>query len=118
MAGQGTRSAGGGSRGSGDTYVRYRRHGKPEREGGHGSGEVLLLLLREDLIVLVRRAAVPRHEGIHSGLFFVVGWSVASVDISESSGELQSVFEMRASVWRAGMDGMVWLRLEVGGWRS
>ena len=53
--------------------MRYRRHGKPERKGGHGSGEVLLFLLREDLIVLVRWAAVPRHEGIHSGLLFAVG---------------------------------------------
>ncbi len=72
-AGQGTRSAGGGSRRSGNTYVRYRRHGKPERETGHGIGEVLLLLLREDLVLLVRRAAVPRHKGIHPGIFVICG---------------------------------------------
>lgn len=45
--------------------MRYRGHGKFERETGHGVGEVLLVLLREDLILLVGRAAVPRHEGIH-----------------------------------------------------
>lgn len=44
----------------------YRRHGKLERQAGHGIGEVLLFLLREELILLVGRAAVPRHEGIHS----------------------------------------------------
>ncbi len=45
----------------------YRRHGKLEREAGDGIVEVLLVLLREHLVVLVRRAAVPRNECIHIG---------------------------------------------------
>lgn len=52
------------------TYVCYRRHGKLEGQRGDDIGEVLLLLLREELILLVRRAAVPRHEGIHAVLCF------------------------------------------------
>lgn len=43
----------------------YRRHGEFERQTGHGIGEVLLLLLREQLVLLVGRAAVPCHEGVH-----------------------------------------------------
>jgi hypothetical protein len=39
----------------------YRRHGKLERETGRGVDEILLFLLREDLILLVRWAAVPSH---------------------------------------------------------
>jgi hypothetical protein len=58
-----------------EAYMCYRRHGKFERETGHPVGEVLLFLLREDLILLVGRAAVLRHEGIHYAdcLFLSIG---------------------------------------------
>jgi len=45
--------------------MRYWRHRKLERQGGGAIHKVLLLLLREELILLVGWAAVSRHERIH-----------------------------------------------------
>lgn len=86
--------------------MRYRRHGKLEREGGCPIDELLLLLLRQELVLLVGWAAVPRDKGIHSAgcilfLFFLdltLFSSCYSVgQVFPDGGELFCAIRLRAS---------------------